>query len=103
MSRSRLWGSHRLHAAGPRSGLFVRVAYVALLIAPAAGHSGGATFENHGPMKRAAGLLTVALFLTGLLLAAPASASDPRIQLANPGPLELVGYCDFPVLITWTD
>jgi len=56
-------------------------------------------------MKRAAGLLTVALFLTGLLLAAPASASDPRTPLPNPGPLELLasdGYCDFDVLITWT-
>jgi hypothetical protein len=55
-------------------------------------------------MKHAAGLLTMALFLAGLLLAAPASASDPRLPLPNPGPLELVGYCEgFTVLITWTE
>jgi hypothetical protein len=57
-----------------------------------------------GPMKRAAaGLLAVALFLTGLLLAAPAGASDPRILLPTPEPLELEGYCEgFDVEIRWT-
>ena len=77
---------------------------VALLIAPATGHTGGATFRDRGPMTHAAGLLTMALFLVGLLWAAPASASEPRLPLPNPGPLELVGYCEgFTVLITWTE
>ena len=86
MSRSRLWGSCRLHAAGPRSGLFASVAY--------------------GTLKsvRAAGLLAVTLVLTGLLLASSASASDPRVPLPTPDPLVLDGYCEgFTVLITWTE
>jgi hypothetical protein len=60
--------------------------------------------------RAAAGLLAVAVFLTGLLVAAPAGASDPRFPLPNPGPLELKkrhgsgGYCEgFTVVITWTE
>jgi hypothetical protein len=57
-----------------------------------------------GPMKRAAAdLLAAAVFLTGLLLAAPAGAQRPHLPLPNPGPLELKGYCDFTVDITWTE
>jgi hypothetical protein len=57
--------------------------------------------RQHGA---AAGLLAVALFLTGLLLAAPAGASDPRLPLPTPDPLELKGYCKgFTAVITWTE
>jgi hypothetical protein len=51
----------------------------------------------------AAGLLAVALSLTGLLMATPAGASDPRLPLPTPEPLELTGYCTgFTAVITWT-
>jgi hypothetical protein len=103
MSRSRLWGSHRLHAAGPRLGLFASIAYAAPLIAPAAGHWGGAMFKDRGPLKRAAGLLSVTLFLTGLLLAAPAGAQRPHFPLSS-DPVVLAGYCeDFTAVLTFTD
>jgi hypothetical protein len=57
-----------------------------------------------GPMKRAAaGLLAVALFLTGLLLAAPAGAQPPPVPLPTPEPIVLEGFCDdFTVVITFT-
>jgi hypothetical protein len=106
MSRAHLWGSRRLNAAGPRSGLFACAAFVALLIVPAAGHSAGAAFKARGPLKRAAaGLLAVALFLTGLLSAAPAGAQPPPppVPLPTPDPIELEGFCDgFTAVITFT-
>jgi hypothetical protein len=63
------------------------------------------------PMTRAtAGLLAATVFLTGLLWAAPAGASDPRILIPTPEPLLLEarhdssGYCEgFDVEITWTE
>jgi hypothetical protein len=56
-----------------------------------------------GPMTRAAaGLLAVAVFLTGLLSAAPASAVDPRIPLSAETQ-RLTGYCEgFTAVITYT-
>jgi hypothetical protein len=54
--------------------------------------------------RAAAGLLAVAVFLTGLLWAAPAGASDPRLPLPTPNPEVLEGYCDgFTAVITWTE
>jgi hypothetical protein len=56
-----------------------------------------------GAMKRAAaGLLAVALFLTELLLAAPAGAQRPHDPVPLP-PVVLEGYCEgFTVIIMWT-
>jgi hypothetical protein len=56
-----------------------------------------------GPMKpAAAGLLAVALFLTELLLAAPAGAQRPHVPL-TPDPVVLEGYCEgFTVIIMYT-
>jgi hypothetical protein len=58
-----------------------------------------------GPMTRAAaGLLAVAVFLTGLLLAAPAGAQRPHVlAVPTPNPLVLEGYCDFTAVITFTN
>jgi hypothetical protein len=56
-----------------------------------------------GPMTRAAsGLLAAAVFLAGLLLAAPAGAQPPPIPIPTPEPFTLTGYCAFPVLVTDT-
>jgi hypothetical protein len=56
------------------------------------------------PMTRAAaGLLAAAVCLAGLLLAAPAGAQPPPVPLPTPNPMDLVGYCDFPVRITFTE
>jgi hypothetical protein len=50
------------------------------------------------------GFLAVAFVLIGLLSAAPAGATDPRVPLSAPDPFELAGYCDgFTVLVTVTD
>jgi hypothetical protein len=53
--------------------------------------------------RTAAGLLAATVFLAGLLLAAPAGASDPRFPIPTPEPLKLEGYCEgFTAVITWT-
>jgi hypothetical protein len=54
------------------------------------------------PMTRAAaGLLAATVFLTGLLLAAPAGAQPPPVPLTQ-DPVTLEGYCeDFNVRITF--
>src|SRR5262245_37586229 len=58
----------------------------------------------------AADLLAATVFLTGLLVAAPAGASDPRILIPTPEPVLLEarddssGYCEgFDVEIRWTE
>jgi hypothetical protein len=50
----------------------------------------------------AAGLLAVAVCLTGLLVAAPAGAQPPPVPIPTPEPLALTGYCAFPVLVTYS-
>jgi hypothetical protein len=65
---------------------------------------GGATIRDGGPMNRAARApLAVAVVLLGLLSAAPAGASDPRVPLPTPDPVMLDGYCTgFTVIVTYT-
>jgi hypothetical protein len=55
--------------------------------------------------RAAAGLLAVAVFLTGLLSAAPAGAQRPHVPLVpTPNPLVLEGYCEgFTAVITYTE
>jgi hypothetical protein len=55
-------------------------------------------------MTRAArGLIAAPLVLIGLLFAAPAGASDPRVPLPTPDPVVLDGYCPgFTVVVTYT-
>jgi hypothetical protein len=57
-----------------------------------------------GRTKRAdSGYVAVALVLVGLLAAAPAGASDPRVPLPTPDPVVLEGYCDdFTAVVTFT-
>ncbi|MCA1680349.1 MAG: hypothetical protein LC777_16050 [Actinobacteria bacterium] len=46
--------------------------------------------------------LVLGVVLVGLLSVAPAWAEDPRIPLPTPDPVVLEGYCDFPVLLSYT-
>jgi hypothetical protein len=49
-------------------------------------------------------LLAVALFLGGLLVAAPAGAQPPPFPLPTPVPIDLEGYCEgFTAQITFTE
>lgn len=51
-----------------------------------------------------AALLAVAVFLAGLLVAAPAGAQRPHELAPLQNPTDLPpDYCDFPVRITWTE
>jgi hypothetical protein len=55
-------------------------------------------------MRAAAGPLAVAVFLAGLLLAAPAGAPPPPVPLPTPKPVVLEGYCDgFTAVVTYPE